>query len=65
MEVYDCIRSRRTVRNFKADPVPRRIMNRILRAGSGRLAEHWQAREIRRRPRLILVQFCPLDKVHF
>ena len=33
MEVYDCIRSRRTVRNFKADPVPRRIVNRILRAG--------------------------------
>ena len=33
MEVYDCIRSRRTVRNFKPDPVPRRIVNRILRAG--------------------------------
>ena len=33
MEVYDCIRSRRTVRNFKTDQVPRRIVNRILRAG--------------------------------
>ncbi len=33
MEVYDCIRSRRTVRNFKPDPVPNRIVNRILRAG--------------------------------
>ena len=33
MEVYDCIRSRRTVRNFKPDPVPNRILNRILRAG--------------------------------
>ena len=33
MEVYNCIRSRRTVRNFKTDQVPRRIVNRILRAG--------------------------------
>ena len=33
MEVYDCIRSRRTVRNFKPDPVPNRIVNRLLRAG--------------------------------
>ena len=33
MEVYDCIRSRRTVRNFKPDPVPSRIVNRMLRAG--------------------------------
>ena len=33
MEVYDCIRSRRTVRSFKPDPVPRRAVNRILRAG--------------------------------
>ncbi|PKB80735.1 MAG: hypothetical protein BZY88_08180 [SAR202 cluster bacterium Io17-Chloro-G9] len=33
MEVYDCVRSRRTVRNFKPDPVPNRIVNRILRAG--------------------------------
>ena len=33
MEVYDCIRSRRTVRNFKPDAVPNRILNRILRAG--------------------------------
>ena len=33
MEVYDCIRSRRTVRNFEPDPVPDRVLNRILRAG--------------------------------
>ena len=33
MEVYDCIRSRRTVRNFKPDSVPNRIVNRILRVG--------------------------------
>ena len=33
MEVYDCIRSRRTVRNFKPNAVPNRIVNRILRAG--------------------------------
>lgn len=33
MEVYDCIRTRRTVRSFKPHPVPQRVVNRILRAG--------------------------------
>ena len=33
MEVYECIRARRTVREFKPDPVPARVINRILRAG--------------------------------
>ena len=33
MEVYDCIRSRRTVRGFKPDPVPEAVLRRILRAG--------------------------------
>lgn len=33
MEVYDCIRSRRTVRQYKPDPVPERVIRKILRAG--------------------------------
>ena len=33
MEVYDCIRTRRTVREFKPDPVPDEIVHNILRAG--------------------------------
>ena len=33
MEVYECIRSRRTVRQYKADPVPEPIIRKILRAG--------------------------------
>ena len=32
MEVYECIRSRITVRNFKADPVPDRVITKMLRA---------------------------------
>jgi nitroreductase len=32
MEVYECIRSRITVRNFKPDPVPGRVINKMLRA---------------------------------
>jgi nitroreductase len=33
MDVYDCIRSRRTVREFKPDPVPGEIVHKILQAG--------------------------------
>jgi len=33
MEVYQCIRSRRTVREFKPDPVPEDVIMRILQAG--------------------------------
>ncbi len=33
MEVYECIRSRRTVREFKPDPVPEALVRKILRAG--------------------------------
>jgi nitroreductase len=33
MEVYECIRSRRTVREYKPDPVPESVVRRILRAG--------------------------------
>ena len=33
MEVYECIRNRRTVREFKSDPVPEAVVRKILRAG--------------------------------
>lgn len=33
MEVYDCIRTRRTVRNFKPNPVPESLIHKILQAG--------------------------------
>ena len=33
MEVYESIRSRRTVREYKPDPVPESVVRRILRAG--------------------------------
>src|SRR5262245_36411296 len=33
MDVYECIRTRRTVREFKPDPVPDAIVHKILRAG--------------------------------
>ena len=33
MEVYECIRSRRTVRQYKPDPVPEAVVRKILRAG--------------------------------
>jgi nitroreductase len=33
MEVYDCIRTRRTIREFTSDPVPGEIVDKILQAG--------------------------------
>ena len=33
MEVYECVRARRTVRSYKPDPVPRSVTDKILRAG--------------------------------
>ena len=33
MEVFDCIRNRRTVREFKPDPVPEEVLLKILQAG--------------------------------
>ena len=33
MDVYQCIRSRRTVREFKPDPVPEDVILKILQAG--------------------------------
>jgi nitroreductase len=32
MEVYQCIRSRRTIREFKPDPIPEDLVRRILQA---------------------------------
>ena len=32
MEIYDCIRSRITVREFKPDPIPARVVTKMLRA---------------------------------
>lgn len=32
MDVYECIRTRRTVREFKADPVPDEIVHKLLQA---------------------------------
>lgn len=33
MDVYECIRSRRTVRRFRTDPVPDALVDKVLRAG--------------------------------
>ena len=33
MEVFECIRRRRTVREFKPDPIPEEVLNHILQAG--------------------------------
>ena len=33
MDVYECIRTRRTVREFKPDPVPDDIIHKLLQAG--------------------------------
>jgi nitroreductase len=32
MEVYECIRTRRTIREFKSDPVPEEVVYKILQA---------------------------------
>ena len=33
MDVYQCIRSRRTVREYKPDPIPQEVLHKILQAG--------------------------------
>lgn len=33
MEVYECVRTRRTVREYKLDPIPESVVMRILQAG--------------------------------
>ena len=56
MEVYECIRSRLSVRNFKPDPVPGRVVNRMLRAArwapSARNRQPWHFVVIRSRDTL-------------
>ncbi len=56
MEVYDCIRSRLTIRSFKPDPVPDEMVTRILQAGrwapSSRNLQPWHFIVIRDREAL-------------
>jgi len=56
MEVYDCIRSRLTVRNFKPDPVPDWVLTKMLRAArwapSARNRQPWHFVVVRIRERL-------------
>ena len=33
MDVYQCLRSRRTVREYKPDPIPQELVRKILQAG--------------------------------
>ena len=33
MDVYQCLRSRRTVRDYNPDPIPQELVRRILKAG--------------------------------
>ena len=46
MEVYECVRSRLTVRDFKPDPVPDRVITKLLQAArwapSSRNRQPWQ-----------------------
>ena len=46
MEVYECVRSRRTIRQYKPDPVPEPVIRKILRAGrwapSSSNSQPWQ-----------------------
>ena len=56
MEAYECIRSRRTVREFEPDPVPDRVINRMLRASrwapSARNRQPWNFIVIKERATL-------------
>ena len=33
MEVFECIRRRRTIREYKKDPIPEDVLEKILQAG--------------------------------
>ena len=59
MEVYDCIRSRLTVRRFKPDPVPDEVVNKILRAAqwapSSRNLQPWHFIVVRDRETLTTI----------
>ena len=51
MDVYQCIRSRLTVRSFKPDPVPERVVRRMLQAA------RWSASARNRQPwNFVIVQ---------
>jgi nitroreductase len=56
MEVYECVRSRLTVREFKPDPVPARLVTRLLQsarwAPSSRNRQPWQFIVIRNKTTL-------------
>ena len=56
MEVYDCLRSRLTIRSSKPDPVPDEMVTRILQAGrwapSSRNLQPWHFIVIRDREAL-------------
>ena len=45
MEVYECVRARRTVRSYRPDPVPGAVVDKLLRAGrwapSSRNSQPW------------------------
>ena len=56
MDVIECVRSRRTVRTFKSDPIPEAVVTRILRAArwapSSRNQQPWHLIVIRDRETL-------------
>ncbi len=56
MEVYECIRSRVSVRDFKPDPVPGHVIDRMLRAArwapSARNRQPWHFVVVQRRETL-------------
>ncbi|MCI0440508.1 MAG: nitroreductase family protein [Chloroflexi bacterium] len=56
MEVFDCIRTRLTVRSFKPDPVPDEVVHRLLQAAqwapSSRNLQPWHFIVIRNRDTL-------------
>ncbi len=43
MELYDCIATRRSIRKYSDEPVPREVIDRVLEAG--RLAPSWKNRQ--------------------
>jgi nitroreductase len=44
MDVYEAVKSRRAVRGFNDDPVPREVLERVLSAGgdASKLTKHLQ-----------------------
>ena len=47
MDVYECVRTRRTVREFKPDPVQEAIVQKILQAG------RWAPSSVTRSPGIL------------